>query len=1172
MDIVKDLPVKTYFLPGENDWSGDGVDGLRRQAEFIEEYLGDDDAFQPSDDGCGKPEDIELTDQLGLLIIDSQWFLENWDKDAEINEECDIRTRRVFEEELVDDIRDYRGKNLLVVAHHPLFSGGFHGGHHSLKEHLFPMSLLGFFERVPVPVLGSVAIAVRSAVSTRQDLSHPLYQYYINIIEDAARSQGNLIYAAGHEKNLQLHIDKEIAHIVSGGGGAEATPSKLVHDGVMSYGGRGLAVLDFYENGEAWVEFIASDEGVSQVKIMDKKNATGDTSATNSEGGVGEEAIGFAGVVPETRPLASRVIYRQKLKDALPTTEELTPDVFPEYEKGLDSVEVSILQPGEIWDMNNFVWGKMWSEYYYKPVKMPVLDLEKYDGGLTAFKQGGGFQTKSIRLKTDQGPERLYQIRGIQKSADKLYYPLNKTFVKDILEYQYTAANPFAAFMLNPMQDAIGILHTNPQLFYVPKQPRLNRYNDLAEEVFLFEERPDEDWSDLESFAFSSEIVSTGDVIEERLESDDAVIDQALMARCRLFDWVIGDWDRHDDQWRFASTPIPGTDRVLYQPIPRDRDQAFARYEGLVFRIGRMFAPTLRATHPFDDKIRKHEVRWLGFNGKHFDRFFLNELDWAGWQKEVQHIQSTLTDEVIDEGVRWLPDDIYREMGPYLAHAVKSRRDNLAETAWIYYKFLNKEVSIPATQKENHILVERLGDGHTRVTVLEYDDDRTKTEKIYERVFDNKITKEIRVFGLEGDDDFEVRGSARRSPIVRLIGGIDEDRLIDRSQVDGLGRKTKFYDDRQEDNELVKNEEEVEDKRSNVTEENAFIFHHYNFDYAAYFPVLGFNPDDGVYVGLNTNIFTHGYRSERIHQLRGKFATATGGVQVGYSGLFTNALRRNDFSIEAELELPDYVDNFFGLGNESVRLEDMERNFYRVSRERFYFSPALTNTTDGGFKYTVGPLAEAVKIERRENTFLAGDDTGVRPEVFDYQYFAGAKLDFGYANVDNVWNPERGVDFQVKTSWRANLENQDRNFVNLDGALTLYLPLAVNRRFVFATKVAGRHNIGEFDFFQANTLGGDDNLRGFASERFSGRTVFYHNNELRWTILNRDNADCILSVGIAPAIDYGRVWSDGENSDKWHVGYGGNVFIAPLDYVAIKAGLMQSEEGSRFTFRLGFDF
>ena len=44
--------------------------------------------------------------------------------------------------------------------------------------------------------------------------------------------------------------------------------------------------------------------------------------------------------------------------------------------------------------MNNLLWGDLWSDYYYKPIKMPVLDLNPFSGGVPAFKRGGGFQTK----------------------------------------------------------------------------------------------------------------------------------------------------------------------------------------------------------------------------------------------------------------------------------------------------------------------------------------------------------------------------------------------------------------------------------------------------------------------------------------------------------------------------------------------------------------------------------------------------------------------------------------------------------------------------------------------------------------------------------------------------------------------------------------------------------
>jgi hypothetical protein len=36
---------------------------------------------------------------------------------------------------------------------------------------------------------------------------------------------------------------------------------------------------------------------------------------------------------------------------------------------------------------------------------------------------------------------------------------------------------------------------------------------------------------------------------------------------------LIGDWDRHDDQWRWAA--FDEGKQTVFKAIPRDRDQAF---------------------------------------------------------------------------------------------------------------------------------------------------------------------------------------------------------------------------------------------------------------------------------------------------------------------------------------------------------------------------------------------------------------------------------------------------------------------------------------------------------------------------------------------------------------------------------------------------------------------
>lgn len=1161
LDVVKDFKGQVFFLPGSHDWAIDGVDGIRDLEKFVETYL-NREVFFP-DDGCGGPEAVELTDKLGIILFDSEWFLLDWDKEPEINEECEVLTRAMFREELRGEARDFKGKNLIMVAHHPLTSQGWGGGHHSLKQHLYPLSMLTPPNNIPLPLIGSAIVWTSGAVATRQEIDHPVYQDYISTVKGAAKQQGNAVFVAGHEDNLQLMVDDDFVHVISGGGNGK-DPVKLGKDTPMVYGGPGFSVINYYEDGEAWIEFFKVDHKTPALSnIKSSQNVSSAESASMAlpmkEGKYNKEKY-----------LQPELIYRQKIKDPLPTVAELMPEEFPVYEAGLDSVQVSVFDKGDIWDLNNFVWGELWTDYYFMDIKMPVLDLEKYEGGLTAFKQGGGFQTKSVRLKTDREPVRLYQIRSLRKSADKLFYPLNKTFARNVLEHQFTAGNPFSAFILNPIQDAIGIYHTNAKLVYVPKQPRLRQYNDVSDGVFLLEERPDEDWSDLPSFGNSSNIVSTGKVIEERMESDNGVIDQPMVLRNRLFDMVIGDWDRHDDQWRWASFPIEGTDRTLYRPIPRDRDQAFAKFEGLAFNIARFMVPYFRASHPYDGDITKWEARWLNFQARNFDAFFLSEMEWPMWEQQVRHIQNTMTDEVVEQGVGWLPDSVFKTMGPFLIKSMKSRRDNLMESARYYYEFLNKTVSVVGTKKENHILVERLDDRRTRVTVYEYKNDKEDKEKIYQRLFENDVTREIRIFGLEGDDDFEVKGKANDSPVLRLVGGIDEDKLTDESVVEGMGRKTKFYDDTVEDNKIKEKGIETEDQRNRVNEENTYIFEHINYNHGIFYPVFGYNPDDGIYFGAGVDLFRYGYRNEKTHKIFGQFQTATQGFILNYIGDFTNVFGRKGLYIESDIENPQYVTNFFGIGNETIK-ENNDRGFYRVRRRRFSFFPALKELTSGGLFYNIGPMAEAIRIDRMENHILSGEGN-VRPEVFDFQYFGGIKSQVNYTNIQNPLNPVRGVVFEAEGSWQINLKQIDRNVAKLAGCLTVYLPLDRKNQFVYAFKIGGAHNKGKFDFFQANTIGGDHSLRGFSSERFAGRSSFYHNNEIRWNFLRRDFTHLPLSFGIAPAFDYGRVWVDNESSSIWHYGYGGSFYVAPLDYVALTLNYMRSVEAGRFVFTIGFNF
>jgi hypothetical protein len=767
----------------------------------------------------------------------------------------------------------------------------------------------------------------------------------------------------------------------------------------------------------------------------------------------------------------------------------------------------------------------------------------------------------------------------VKKVAESLEGPLANTFAKDILEHAYTASNPFAAYLLGPMHAAINTYHTNPQLFYVPQQPRLGIYNEFGGRLFMLEERPDDDWSNSASLGNSNKIVSSGKVIEARMNNDKAVIDQKMLLRNRLFDLIIGDWDRHVDQWRWATKPIEGTEKVLYQPIARDRDQAFCKYGGLAFHASRFMVANFRSLGTYDDHLNWRENKWMTDEYNYFDHFFLNELTWEDWEKEVKTIQKNLTDEVIEGSMKWLPRGIYEDMAPVLSHNIKSRRDHLMVTARRWHRRLANKVKVVATQNENLIKVERLSNEETKVSIFELSKDGEK-QPIYTRIFDNDVTDEIRIFGLDGDDEFVVEGKVRRSPIVRLIGGIDDDKFKDESKVAGLTRKTIIHDDLMQDNK-VESKGEARDKRMNDYERNHYFFRKKIINNVVGLPIIGYNPDEQLFMGASLKITQDRYSGLNIHQIAGQVAFSTQGYYFRYIGDYQQAMGQKDLLVEASIETPRYVNNFFGFGNETIRLEETPLNYYRTRMKRYNLGLSMKKQTDGGLLFSLGPTVKMVEVYDRESSFLDGYEENIRPEVYSNQFFAGVRTRLEYVNMDRRLNPSRGVEFRSYASWQANLDEPSMNYLNVGGFLSFYLPLNASRRFVFATRVGGAHNVGDFDFFNAPTLGGSQSdhlgghltIRGYNSNRFTGRTVFYHNNDLRIRLLgNRKLVGIPLSIGIVPSFDYGRVWVDGEQSKKWHTSYGGGIWVAPLDFVSISFSLMKSEEGQRFTVGLGYEF
>jgi hemolysin activation/secretion protein len=103
-------------------------------------------------------------------------------------------------------------------------------------------------------------------------------------------------------------------------------------------------------------------------------------------------------------------------------------------------------------------------------------------------------------------------------------------------------------------------------------------------------------------------------------------------------------------------------------------------------------------------------------------------------------------------------------------------------------------------------------------------------------------------------------------------------------------------------------------------------------------------------------------------------------------------------------------------------------------------------------------------------------------------------------------------------------------------------------------------------------LGGRTNLRGFRKTRFAGRSAAYTNAELRAKLADFNVYITRGELGAFGFYDLGRVWADGEDSDLWHQGYGGGIWITPFYRFVVTGALGFSEEGRLVDLSFGLFF
>ena len=272
LNLFNDFRGKVYYLSGNHDWNKgkkDGYEYLKRQEAYIETYLNRGNIYLP-DNGCPGPVLIDLTPDILLIVINTQWWVQRGLKPIGPFYKCEAKSEQHFFHLLDEAIASNQHRHILIAAHHPLYSNALHGGNFYVKHHLFPLTAAHKHLYIPLPVAGSLYPLYRKFFGAHEDMSHPRYRRMRRGLLQVFNKYQNLVYAAGHDHNLQ-YFHRHHNHFIVSGSGSKVS---FVHKGGMAsftHAHRGVFQFNYYTNGQAWMKVVEPHDGTKQPVVMYRK-------------------------------------------------------------------------------------------------------------------------------------------------------------------------------------------------------------------------------------------------------------------------------------------------------------------------------------------------------------------------------------------------------------------------------------------------------------------------------------------------------------------------------------------------------------------------------------------------------------------------------------------------------------------------------------------------------------------------------------------------------------------------------------------------------------------------------------------------------------------------------------------------------------------------------------
>ena len=760
--------------------------------------------------------------------------------------------------------------------------------------------------------------------------------------------------------------------------------------------------------------------------------------------------------------------------------------------------------------------GANYSDLFYRNIQVPVYDSINENEQLIPIAQSIEDLLKQTQLNKSYT---VSEVRGTELENS----------LKEVEQLSF----PFSSCITSKLATRIGLQSNNPIL--VSNNQQLHQLITL-----------------------DKGLISTKNMLNNLHKDSNIQIDRNAYLRFRLLSIIVGNFNTKPRTYVWKQT---AEHKII--PYISSYQNQYMNFDGTYKLITKLIT-SYKHLEPYSGRVKNIKKVTQQFIG--FDVNILSSLPYDQWESEVNIIQDLLDDNAIKEIVKSLPKGILSTETEELFSVLKERIDNLDQVATEYYNLISPNKIVIATNENNLIDISRKEDG---VLIKIYNEKDGKNTPIQSYDFSSIDTDEIWIYGLKGNDYFEVSGTSKKSIPLKLVGGGNSDKYEIQN-----GEKVTIIDNKYQTFVVEKDKAKLhlsEEKHITTYQEEK-----YKHSVNTIKPKFGANPDDGLYIGIldeykilnfNQNPFT------TLHQVSANLYLGTLGFKIGYYGEKANVYK--GFSAFGALgyQSSNYSTNFFGFGNETPNLDDnLKLDYNRIRMSTFDVNLGVLKR-EKKFDFSANLFFESVEIDETEDRFVTSE-TLFFPDsdFFERKNYVGISGYYELKNTSLSFFEDLKITPSIDLKFSADVNEFSKSNMALQPSLGLSHPMYTNKITVDAT-ISYKHVFGsDTPFNQSANLGGNTGLRGYRNQRFTGQSLFYASTNLKWHIKDLKSDVLPLQFGILGGFDAGRVWQKNETSTQLHTDFGAGFWLQTAELIKAELLAFKGDEGLRFSINITIGF